>query len=277
MHWSSASPSHPADKAEDSAHTLVPAALTQTAQSRSSAWTRLGPSTVARDPFHVGRPLTTAPAHLRLSTELLVFKWLWPLPTKERTVGRRWAGRQALLTLWTSCPPDHGPPGRHLATHTKLCPWPPRRPLPRGWTEDRPTPTGSPLGSWAEDALLPCTALQLEEGELSTRARGTSRGVKDDTAEEDRQKGHQISSWTVSLPGPAMPHSLGRSQPSLTPGSHPLGVTSPRPVAPSEAEGGCTWPCRGGTWPPWSALTEPHPGFSIAQPSSSWTEPSSLR
>ena len=82
----------------------------------------------------------------------------------------------------------------------------------------------------------------LEKGELSTQPRGTSRGIKDDTGdgEGDRQEGHQIGSWTISLPEPATPHSLGRNQPSLTPGSHPPGVTSLRPGAPSEAGGGCT-------------------------------------
>lgn len=35
---------------------------------------------MARDPFHVGGPPTTAPARLHLSTELLVLKWLWPPP-----------------------------------------------------------------------------------------------------------------------------------------------------------------------------------------------------
>lgn len=113
---------------------------------------------------------------------------------------------------------------------------PPTRTDGRQATSNR-QPAGKP-GRKHPTALHSLSA----EGELSTQPRGTPRGITDDTghAEGARHKGHQISSWTISLPGPAMLHSLGRNQPSLTPGSHPPGVTSLRPEAPSEAGGGCT-------------------------------------
>lgn len=52
---------------------------------------------MVRDPFHVGRPLTMAPAHLRLSTELLVFKWLWSPPHRGENSGQEmgWAAGSA--------------------------------------------------------------------------------------------------------------------------------------------------------------------------------------